>query len=280
MRIKISVDSTCDLPRESLERHNIGVAPLYIVRDGESLRDGAEITADDLYAHVRATGRLCSTAAVSFGDYMDLFGAYLAEYDAVIHFTIAAGMSSCWQNACMAARKLGERVYVVDSENLSAGIGLLALCAAERAESGADAAVIAAEMEALKKRLDVSFVIETLDFLRRGGRCSAVAALGANLLRLRPCIEVKDAAMEVGKKYRGAPDKYIPAYIAERLAAGAYDRGRCILMHSGVDAAVEEAAAAQLAESGLFDEVLRCRVGCTISNHCGPGALGLVMLRE
>jgi len=279
MRIKISVDSTCDLPREMLDRHDIGVAPLYIVRDGESLRDGEEITADDLYAHVRTTGQLCSTAAVSYGDYLERFRAYLAAYDAVVHLTIAAGMSSCWQNACMAARKLGERVFVVDSENLSAGIGLLALRAAEMAERDVPAAAVAAELEALKQRLDVSFIIETLDFLRRGGRCSAVAALGANLLRLRPGIEVKNGVMELGKKYRGAPDKYIPAYIAERLAVCAYDRGRCILMHSGVDPAVEEAAAAQLAGSGLFDEVLRCRVGCTISNHCGPGALGLVMLR-
>jgi DegV family protein with EDD domain len=124
MRIKISVDSTCDLPPAYLERCRIGVAPLYIVRDGESLRDGEEITAEALFAHVRATGRLCSTAAVSFGDYMALFGAYLEQYDAIIHLTIAASMSSCWQNACLAARKLGSRVHVVDTGSLSAGIGL------------------------------------------------------------------------------------------------------------------------------------------------------------
>ena len=279
MKIKISADSTCDLPQEIIDRYNIGISPLYVVRDGESLRDGVEIVPDELYAHVRQTGRLCSTAAVSLGDYMDSFGEYLKEYDAVIHFTISSSMSACYQNACLARQSLG-RIYPVDTESLSAGIGLLVIRAAELAEEGCGAQEIVDVVEEMKKRIDGSFIIETLEYLYKGGRCSAVAALGANLLRLRPCIELSDGKMDVGKKYRGAIEKCIPRYIADRLSDGVFDRRRAIVVDSGRDPAVRAAAMEQVRSSGLFDEVLWSRAGCTISSHCGPNTLGLMLVSQ
>ncbi|MGI6028397.1 MAG: DegV family protein [Candidatus Heteroscillospira sp.] len=279
MKIKISADSTCDLPQDVIDRYNIGVTPLYVVRDGESLKDGVEFTPDELYAHVRETGRLCSTAAVSYGDYMDVFDQWLREYDAVIHFTISSSMSACYQNACLAKQSLGE-VYPVDSESLSSGIGLLVLRAAELAEGGSNVQEILAEIEDMKKRVDGSFVIETLEFLYKGGRCSAVAALGANLLKLRPCIELHSGAMGVGKKYRGALDKCITRYIAERLEGAEFDRRRAIVVDSGIDESIRSAAIEQVRQSGLFDEVLWARAGCTISSHCGPNTLGVMMVRK
>lgn len=279
MKIKISADSTCDLPKEIIEKYNIGISPLYIVKDGVSLRDGIEISPYDIYKHVANGGAMCSTAAVNCGDYLALFNSYLEEHDAVIHFTISSSMSACCQNSRLIGESLG-KVYTVDSENLTVGIGMLVIRAAELAADGLPPEEIVAAVEDMKKQLDVSFVIETLQFLYKGGRCSPVAALGANLLHLRPCIEVKDGTMDVGKKYRGALDKYLPRYIEDRLAAGPFDRRRAYVVDSGLEPALSSAAVKQVVGSGLFDEVLTAKAGCTISNHCGPNTLGLIFLRE
>ena len=278
MKIKISADSTCDLPKDLAAKYGIGITPLYVVIDGRELRDGDEIIPEDIYRHVSSGKGMCSTAAVSYGDYMDVFGAWLEEYDEIVHFTISQSMSACYQNACMVAQKLG-RIHVVDSASLSVGISMLAVRAAEMAAAGATADEIVAETEAMKERLDVSFVIETLEYLWKGGRCSAVAALGANLLHLRPSIELHGGAMEVSKKYRGALEKYIPKYLSDRLSAGGFDRRRAWIVDSGIDEGIRAAAIEQVKASGLFDEVLYARAGCTISNHCGPNTLGVIMMR-
>ncbi|MGE4352513.1 MAG: DegV family protein [Oscillospiraceae bacterium] len=279
MRIKISADSTCDLPEDILEKYDIGISPLYIVRNGESLRDGIDITPDDIYEHVRSGGMMCSTAAVNYADYLEFFGKYLEDYDAVIHFTISSSMSACYQNACLAAQALGN-VYAVDSESLTVGIGLLAMRASELAADGLSPDEIVAYVNAMKTRVDTSFLLDTLDYLHKGGRCSSIAALGANLLHLRPCIEVTGGAMDVGKKYRGAIDKCITRYIADRLAIGQFDRRRVFVADSGLDKTIRASAIRQVADTGLFDEVLWARAGCTISNHCGPNTLGLVLVQK
>lgn len=279
MKIKISADSTCDLPSELAAKYDIGITPLYIVMDGRELRDGLEISPEDIYKHVRSGGGMCSTAAVNVADYMEVFSGWLQDYDAIIHFTISSSMSACYQNACIAARDLGN-IHVIDSANLSVGIATLAIRAAELASEGASPEAIVAEVDEMKKRLDVSFVIETLEFLWKGGRCSAVTALGANLLHLRPCIELHGGAMDVAKKYRGALDKYISKYVEDRLAAGGFDRRRAWVVDSGIDPAISTAAIEQVKSSGLFDEVLYAKAGCTISNHCGPNTLGVIMLKQ
>ena len=217
MNIRISADSTCDLSPELIEKYDIRITPLYIVRDGQSLVDGKDITPDEIYAHVNSGGGMCSTAAVSVYDYTQFFRRQLEECDAVVHFHISGDMSACYQNACIAAQEVGN-VYPVDSRSLSTGIGQLVLEAAQLTREGKlTAQEIAHEMERRRELLDVSFLVERLDFLHKGGRCSGVALLGANMLNLRPCIQVKDGQMMVGKKYRGPYVSCLLQYIRERL---------------------------------------------------------------
>ena len=278
MNIKISADSTCDLSPELIQRYDIGISPLYIVRDGESLVDGVDITPDEIYAHVEAGGSMCSTAAVSVYDYVEFFRKELESADAVVHFHISGDMSACYQNACIAAAEVGN-VYPVDARNLSTGIGLLVLEAAELARaSQLTAQEIQERMNQRRELLDVSFVVEQLGYLRKGGRCSSVAALGANMLSLRPCIQVKDGKMGVGKKYRGAYQKCLLQYVKERLEGrNDIDLHRIFITESG-GFTPEEVAEVEAAVRGYqpFEEVLHTRAGCTVSSHCGPRTLGIL----
>lgn len=278
MNIKISADSTCDLSPDLIARYDIGISPLYIVRDGESLVDGVDITPDEIYAHVEAGGSMCSTAAVSVYDYVEFFRKELESADAVVHFHISGDMSACYQNACIAAAEVGN-VYPVDARNLSTGIGLLVLEAAELARKGElTAQEIQQRMNQRKELLDVSFVVEQLGYLRKGGRCSSVAALGANMLSLRPCIQVKDGKMGVGKKYRGAYQKCLLQYVKERLEGrDDIDPHRIFITESG-GFTPEEVAEVEAAVRGYqpFEEVLHTRAGCTVSSHCGPRTLGIL----
>jgi len=280
MNIKITADSTCDLSPELVEKYGVGIFPLSVVKDGVPMRDGIDITPDDIFAYVAAGGKPCGTTAVNMADYGDRFAEYRKEYDAVIHFTISSDMSTCYQNAAMAAEQLSE-VYVVDSRNLSTGIGQLVIDAAIMARDGTAPADIKAALDEKKKRLDVSFVLDTLDYLRRGGRCSAVAAFGANLLSLRPCIEVRDGAMGVGKKYRGNLEKCILKYIDDRLmGSDNVEYERIFMTDSGLPAQVLDDIEAEIRKCGPFREVLRTRAGCTISNHCGPNCFGILYYRK
>ena len=278
MNIKISADSTCDLSPELIARYDIGISPLYIVRDGESLVDGVDITPDEIYAHVEQGGSMCSTAAVSVYDYEEFFRKELESADAVVHFHISGDMSACYQNACIAAAEVGN-VYPVDARNLSTGIGLLVLEAAELAQKGElTAQEIQQRMEQRRELLDVSFLVEQLGYLRKGGRCSSVAALGANMLSLRPCIQVKDGKMGVGKKYRGAYQKCLLQYVKERLEGrDDIDLHRIFITESG-GFTPEEVAEVEAAVRSYqpFEEVLHTRAGCTVSSHCGPRTLGIL----
>ena len=280
MKIKISADSTCDLSPELIARYNIGITPLYIVRGDETLRDGIDVRPEELYAYAKATGKLCQTAAVNVSDYYAYFSAARAEYDAVIHFTISSDMSGCYQNACIAAREF-TNVYPVDARNLSTGIGHLVLDAAEMAAQGMDAADIAAALEKKREKLDVSFVLDTLDYLVRGGRCSSLAALSANFLHLKPCIEVKDGKMGVGKKYRGSYVKCMEHYVRDRLENCddlLYDT--IFITHTPVPQEILDTVHRTVRECGDFKHIYETNAGCTISCHCGEGTLGVLYLHK
>ena len=173
MKVKISTDSTCDLPREFIERYDIGVLPMYIVRDGVSLRDGIDIKPEDMYEYTKTTGRLCGTAAVTVADYTAAWTEWLRNADAVVHVAFSSELSVSCNNARIAAEEF-DNVTVVDSLNLSTGFGHLVLDAAIMASEGRSAAEIAAEVERLVPKMDVSFVLNTLDYLRKGGRCTTV----------------------------------------------------------------------------------------------------------
>ena len=280
MKIKICSDSTCDLSAELVERYDIHIVPLSVSKDGEFYRDGIEITPLDIFNHVEAGGGACSTAAVNVDEYQHLFETLRRDYDAVIHFTISAEMSSCYQNACIAAQEI-PGVYVIDAENLSTGIGQLVIEASVMAQEGNDPETIVEKINEMKKKLDVSFVLNTLDYLVKGGRCSALAALGANLLNLKPCIEVADAKMRVGKKYRGSLEKCLEKYIRERLAdVDTLDLHRIFITHSNMDQAIVDRIQAVVESCAPFEEILQTKAGCSISCHCGPNCLGILFFRK
>ena len=278
MNIKISADSTCDLSPALREQYGIDITPLYIVRGEETLRDGIDIVPEEIYEYVRKTGQLCHTAAVNVSDYITFFETQLEDHDAVIHFTISSDMSGCYQNACIAAQKFPGKVFPVDSRNLSTGIGHLVLDAADMAAEGKlTAQEIVDALNEKKAKLDVSFVLDTLEFLKAGGRCSAVAAFGANLLGLKPSIEVKDGAMGVGKKYRGNINKCYVQYIKDRLSGrDDIDTKRIFITDSGLPEEVRAELEEVVRSCQPFEEVHHTQAGTTISQHCGPGCMGIL----
>lgn len=278
--IKITTDSTCDLPARLLEQHNISVIPLGIVKGDRLYRDGIDIRTADIAAHVDAGGDLTTTNAVNIADYEMLFREQTEQYEAVIHLNIGAGFSSCYQNAKLAAEEV-PGVYVVSSENLSVGHGAMVLAAAEAAEAGKSVGEILALLEDLAGRIEMSFVLDRLDYMKKGGRCSAVAALGANLLKLHPCIEVVDDKMSVTKKYRGSVEKAVMDYIKDRLEGRTdLDTSRIIVVDTCEDDHLAAIAREYLRQDGRFDEVIEAKVGCTVFAHCGPNVLGLALVRK
>lgn len=280
MKIKITSDSTCDLSREQIEKFGIEVMPLAVAMGDRNYRDGVDIHPDDIYAHVGNGGGLPKTAANNIAEYAEVFGKYAAEYDAVIHLNISAEFSSCYQNACLAAEEF-DNVHVVDSRNLSTGHGLLVLKAAELAESGMDAAEIARTLRETADRVDASFILDQLEYLKMGGRCSAVAVLGANLLKLKPCIEVKEGKMGVGKKYRGAFAKCLKDYITDRVGSREdLELDRVFVTHSGISQELLDLAVETVKELQPFKEVCVTRAGCTVSSHCGPNTIGVLFIRK
>ena len=282
MNIRICADSTCDLSPELAERYHIRIVPLFVVKAGVPMADGIDIQPQDIYDHVAAGGDICSTSAVSVAEYEAVYREMLADCDEVVSFHISSDMSACWQNACLAAAETG-RVYPVDSKNLSTGIGQLVIEAALMAEAGnCTGAEIRAAMNEKREKLDVSFLVETLAYLRKGGRCSAVAALGANLLGLKPCIEVRSGKMGVGKKYRGRMDKCLEQYVRDRLAGrDDIDTGRIFITDSGGFTEAQRMAVEKVVrECQPFREVLHTQAGCTVSSHCGPGTLGILYFHK
>ncbi len=281
-RIKITCDSTCDLTKEIYERLNVSVKPLGIYLGEELKEDGISVNALEIFDYVSKTGILPKTSACGITEYEDFFKPFVDDGYDVIHINISSALSSCHQNASLAAEELGH-VYVIDSMNLSTGSGHLVMEAAEMAESGMEAAEIAEKLNEMKNKLEVSFVVQTLDYLHKGGRCSGVAVLGANVLKLRPCIEVDPAtgSMGVGKKYRGNINKTLRDYVTDRLS-GRDDLNlkRIFVTHSHAPADVVEEVKALVKELAPFTEVIDTIAGCTITSHCGPDCLGILFFTK
>lgn len=278
MSIKITATSTCDLPPELVERHQITIVPLYVSFGGNTYRDGVDTGPEDIFRHVDGGGALPSTAAVNIADYQALFAELSPRYDAVLHITIGGSFSACYQDACIAAEDY-PNVYVVDSRNLTTGQGLLVLEAAEAAERGESIQDILARLDSLTDKVDTTFVVDKLDYLAKGGRCSSVVALGANLLKLKPCIVLADGKMTVGKKYRGAFDKVLPDYVRDQLTGKEVRPERAVIVHTRCDPAIPAAVEQVVREFG-FREIIHTVAGSTISCHCGPNTLGILFLRK
>ena len=280
MKIKILSDSTCDLSPELVAANDIGIIPLTVIKNDEEFKDSITITPDVIFDHVAKGGDLCTTSANSVGEYEDEFAKYAGEYDGVIHINIGSGFSSCYQNACVAAEDF-PNVRVIDSMNLTTGQGLIVLEACRLAKDATDLDQLADALREYAPRVEASFLLSRLEYMVKGGRCSSAAALGANLLNLKPCIEVKNGKMTVVKKYRGNFDKALSMYIKDRLA-GRDDLAGDILFitHTPVDDDCHAAVQKAVNEFGKFETIYDTNAGCTVSCHCGPGTLGVIFVRK
>ena len=280
MRIKILSDSTCDLSADILAKHDITVMPLTVIKNDVSYLDNVTITPAEIFAHVEAGGDLCSTTAVSIGEYQDFFAPFAAEYDGVVHINLGSGFSSSYQNASLAAEEF-DNVVAIDSQNLSTGQGLVVLEACRLAKSAQSLEALKEELEAFTSRVEASFLVDKLTFLVKGGRCSSAAALGANLLNLKPCIEVKNGKMSVGKKYRGNYAKCLGNYVKERLESrDDIDNSTLFITKTIISDEANTAVKNAVAEYGHFENIYETTAGCTVSCHCGPGTLGILFVRK
>ena len=279
-KVIIASDSTSDLSKELIAKYNISIIPLSVNFGDEKFTDGVDIDPEYIYKRYQETKELPKTSAANLDEFIEFFKKLTADGSEVVVFTISSEMSSTFNNARLAAEEVGN-VYVVDSRNLSTGSGLLVLNACELANDGYSAKDIAEKSRELTKFIDASFVIDSLEFLYKGGRCSGLAAFGANLLSLKPCINVKGGKMGVGKKYRGKYDVTLEQYIKERLATlDDIDSKRVFVTHAGCSDDIVNKCVAAVKKYGKFEEVLVTRAGCTVSCHCGRNTLGVLFVRK
>ena len=274
----ITADSTCDLSPELLDRYAIKTIPLTILLGDESFYDGVDYTPADMYSRYRADGTLPKTSAPSVQQFLDFFRSFTEAGCEVVHLDISTELSSSYSTACIAAAELGS-VYPVDSRMLSTGVGLLVLEAAECRDRGMEAKEIADHVASLTDKVDTSFVLDTLEFMWKGGRCSGVAALGANLLHLKPGLEMSGGKLGVFKKYRGSIKSVYKQYVAERLAGKSVRPGHVFITESGEVGEQTVAELEALIRSTIdVKEVHHTVAGCTIASHCGPKCLGVLFI--
>ncbi len=277
--IKITADSTCDLSPELLAEYDITLAPLHVLINDEDFLDGVNITPKDIFQYVGVENKTCSTAAINTYEYEQFFKQYSEEFDAIIHISLGVQFSSCHQNAQLAAQEFNN-IFVIDSQNLSTGSGHLVIEAAELAKKGLRAEQIVAQISALASQVEASFVIDKMDYLKRGGRCSSIEAFGATLLKIKPSIEVLDGKMEVGKKYRGNFKGCLEKYVKDRLENRSDIDTSCIFItHSECSEDIIELVKSLVSEYVQFDKVYITKAGCTVSTHCGPNTLGILFKR-
>lgn len=277
-KIKLVADSTCDLSPDLLERYDISIIPLCIVMGENSYYDGLETTPEDIYRWADANKSTPKTAATSFDKAAEILKPFMEEGRDILFFGISSQMST----TCNVIRLIGEdmhykRLFIIDSQNLSTGIGLQVLYAARLVEEGRSAEEITALLLDRRKQVRASFVVDTLTYLARGGRCNAVTALLANTLKLRPEIVVKDGAMQVSKKYRGNMQSVLLKYAKDLEPQLLHADSTCVFItHSGVTPQTADAIRTYLESLHHFDAIYTTTAGGVISSHCGPGTLGVL----
>lgn len=279
-KILLTADSTCDISGELLESTHAQLMPLHIILNEKSFDDGVDITPDEIYRNFDRTGKLPKTAAINTQEYIDKFKPYIDRGYEVVHINIGSAISSSYQNCVAAAERIGH-IYPVDSCNLSSGSGHLVIEAASLIAQGYSAKEVADELKALVPKCHASFVIDKLDYLRAGGRCSTLAMLGANLLQLKPSIEVNnsDGSMTVGKKYRGKLEKVLVTYVHDQLEKYEKIRDhRIFITHAGIAQKYVDIVHEELERLHYFKKIYIERASCTISSHCGPGTLGILFM--
>ena len=276
MKIAITCDSVCDLSQELIKQNNISILPISIILGDETFSDGVNINSQKIFDYVTKNKQLPKTSAINEFQYAEFFKEHLDGVDALIHFTISSDMSSCFNNAKKAASTL-KNVYVIDSRNLSTGVGLQVLYACMLRDKGEKPENIVKKVEARKQFVQASFVVERLDYLYKGGRCSALQLLGANLLKIRPSIIVKNGKMDVHKKYRGKMKDVVKDYIKDTLNEfNTYDKSICFITYSSATEDMVEAAKSTLKEFANFENVYITTAGATVTSHCGENTLGIL----
>lgn len=278
----ITADSTCDLPKSLIKKHNIIITPLSILLGEKSYRDGIDIFPKDIYEHVKKYGELPKTAAVPPNDYYELFERLTGEGKSVVHIGLSSSISSSFQNACIAASEFDD-VYCVDSKNLCAGMGLLVLKTVDFKNKGFDAKKIYHRVSTLVPKVCSTFVLDNLEYLHKGGRCSGVAKFSANVLGIKPSIAVNtEGKMDVAKKYRGKMDVVYKQYTNDCLSnIKQIDQSRIIIANSGgLNPDVISYAKGVVEGKGNFDEIIMADAGCTISSHCGPKTFAIFYIKK
>lgn len=280
--IILSADSTCDLGEELKVKYDVQYYPYHIILDGKQYQDNVDITPDDLYQAYWSKKLLPKTSAINVSEYYEYFKQFTDQGQDVIHFCLGSALSSAYQNCVLAASEL-HGVYVIDSCSLSTGISLQVIDAAIMIQKGFEAYRIFEELKDANKHYHASFILDKLEFLHAGGRCSTVAALGANLLNLKPCIEVNNetGAMQVGKKYRGNLEKVLPHYVKDKLKQ--YPdiiKDHIFITHSGIDQSYIDLVHKTIIDHMHFEHIYVTRASCTISCHCGPNTLGILFKTE
>ena len=281
--VKIISDSTCDLSPELLARYEIDILPLHILLGDQEFEDGKNITPDQIYAWSDANKTTPKTSAPAMADAIELFRPYVTAGREIVCFSISSSMSTSGNVMRLAAEELGAsgQITVIDSANLSTGIGLLVVEAAIMAKKNRTASEIVSEIEKLKPNVRASFVVDTLTYLYRGGHCNAVAAMAGGVLKLHPKIVVEDGAMNASKKYRGKIASVILSYVKdmEKDLKNARQE-RVFITHSGCDREIVETVRTYLKNLGIFEEILETRAGGVVSSHCGPGTLGVLYISK
>ena len=278
--VVITADSTCDLSEELKERFGIRVIPLTIQLGEDCYLDGVDFSAADIYARYHADGTLPKTAAPGIQQFTDFFTEILNTGAEIVHLDISSELSGSYNNACIAASEL-EGVYTVDSRSLCTGVGLLCIEGAECRDRGMSAADIAGHLRGMTDKVDTSFVLDTLQFMWKGGRCSGVTALGANLLHLKPGLEMRDGRLSVYKKYRGNIQSVYRQYVRERLASVDVRPEHVFVTDSGeVPREIIEELNDMVRAAVPGAEIHNSKAGCTVTSHCGPKTLGVLFLRK
>ena len=281
--VKIISDSTCDLSPELIAKYDIDILPLHILLGEDEYEDGRNITPQQIYDWSDTHKTTPKTSAPSLAEAIELFRPYIEEKREIVCFSISGSMSTSGNVMRLAAEELeaSDLVTVIDSANLSTGIGLLVIEAAIMAEKGQSAAESVATIEVLKPKVRASFVVDTLTYLYRGGRCNAVSAMAGGVLRLHPKIVVENGAMDASKKYRGKINSVIMSYVKdmeEDLKSARPER--VFITHSGCDRDTVNAVRSYLESFGIFHEILETRAGGVVSSHCGPGTLGVLFIAK
>lgn len=272
----ITAESTCDLTSNILKELNIPIISMYVNIEDVSYKDGVDIHPDMIFSTFETKGILAKTSAIPMYDYKLFFEKYIEQNYEIIHISLGSKFSSTYQAAVNAANLLDD-VTVIDSSNLSTGYGHIVMLAAELVKGNKGLEEITEELYDFIPKVRASFVIDTLNYLHKGGRCSSVAALGANLLQLKPCIEVVDGEMKVGKKYRGYIERSLKSYIEDKLSdlKGIHPK-RIFITHSGCNDGLINMVKDTIKKKDFFQEIIITQAGCTISCHCGPNTLGIL----